>query len=171
MGDLGTLANLAEVLGALVVIGGVVFAVVQIRQFQRQRLEVAALDLMRAWQSPEFTRAFSIIQSLPDKLSAEDLRTHSGDAEAMAMVIGNTFESIGVMVHRRILPLSIVDELMGGAVVYLWEKLERWTRELREEQSRESVYEWFQWLAEHLRDQPDFQSGDPAHIAFRDWEP
>ncbi|NIW35420.1 MAG: hypothetical protein GWN32_02370 [Gemmatimonadetes bacterium] len=38
MNDLATLANLAEILGAIVVIGGVVFAVIQIRLFRRQRL-------------------------------------------------------------------------------------------------------------------------------------
>jgi len=86
-------------------------------------------------------------------------------------VIGNTFESIGVMVYRRIVPLEIVNELMGGAVVFLWQKLERWTLESRAEQSRDSVYEWFQWLAERLQELPEFRTGPPAYEARRDWRP
>ena len=58
-GDLNTLANLAEILGAVVVVGGVAFAVIQIRQFRRQRLEVASIELVRSFQSPEFTRALT----------------------------------------------------------------------------------------------------------------
>jgi hypothetical protein len=144
MEGLGTLANLAEILGAIVVIGGVVFAVIQIRQFRRQRLEVAAIELIRSWQSPEFTRALTVIEHLPDGISAAKLRAHSSECESMAKMIGNTLESTGVMVYRRILPLALVDELMGGSVVILWRKLAAWIEESRKEQSSENYYEWFQ---------------------------
>jgi len=171
MTDIATLANLAELFGAVVVVGGVVFAIFEVRNFQRQRLESAAMELMRAWQSPEFTRAFTVIQGLPDGSSASELRDHGSETESLAMVIGNTFESIGVMVYRRIVPLAIVNELMGGAVVHLWRKLELWALETRAEQSRENVYEWFQWLAERLCEIPNFETAPPAHVALRDWKP
>jgi hypothetical protein len=97
--------------------------------------------LIRAWQSPDFSRAFGVIQALPDDQSAAELRAHGVDTESLAMVIGNTFESIDVMVYRRILPLATVNELMGGAAVHLWHKLERWILDGRAEQSRDNVYE------------------------------
>jgi hypothetical protein len=171
MRDLATLANLAEILGAIIVIGGVVFAVIQIRLFRRQRLEAAAIEVIRSWQSPEFTRAFTVIQALPDGISAAKLRAHSPDCETMAMIMGNTFESFGVMVYRRIVPLALVDELLGGAVVLLWRKLAPWVEELRKDQSRETVYEWFQWLAERLQEQPGFDTLAGAHVKHRDWKP
>lgn len=49
--DLQSLANLSEVVGALFLVGGIVFAVIQIRQFQRQRQETAAIELIRAWHN------------------------------------------------------------------------------------------------------------------------
>lgn len=171
MRDLATLANLADIFGAIIVIGGVVFAVIQIRQFRRQRLEAAAIEVIRSWQSPEFTRAFSVIQQLPDGISAAKLRAHSSDCESMAMILGNTFESFGVMVYRRIVPLALVDELLGGAVVLLWRKLTPWVEESRRDQSRETVYEWFQWLAERLQERPDFDMLKGAHVKHRDWTP
>jgi hypothetical protein len=157
MRDLATLANLAEILGAIIVVGGVVFAVIQIRLFRRQRLEAAAVEVIRSWQSPEFTRAFTVIQKLPDGISGAKLRAHCPDCESMAMTIGNTFESFGVMVYRRIVPLAVIEELLGGA--------------LRKEQSRETVYEWFQWLAERLQEQPGFDTIEGAHMKHRDWKP
>ncbi len=171
MRDLTTLANLAEILGAIIVIGGVVFAVIQIRLFRRQRLEAAAIEVIRSWQSPEFTRAFTVIQGLPDAISAAKLRAHSRDCENSAMIIGNTFESFGVMVYRRIVPLELVDDLLGGAVVVLWRKLAPWVEELRKEWSRESVYEWFQWLAERLQEQQGFDTIEGAHVMHRNWKP
>jgi len=171
MKDLTTIANFAEIFGAIVVIAGIVFAVIQIRQFRRQRLEAAAIEVIRSWLSPEFTHAFSVIQKLPNDTSASGLRAHSDDCESMAMIIGNTFESFGVMVYRRIVPLELVDELLGGAIVYLWQKLAMWVEESRNEQSRDTVYEWFQWLAERIQEQPNFKPTVGAHIKHRDWIP
>lgn len=171
MSNLTTLANLAEILGAVVVVGGVVFAVIQIRLFRRQRLETAAIEVLRTWQSPEFTRAFCVVQQLPDGVSTAKLRAHSPECESLAMIIGNTFESFGVMVYRRIVPLALVDELLGGAVVLLWRKLAKWVVDSRKEQSRETVYEWFQWLAERLQEQPGFDDLEGAHVKHRDWTP
>ena len=148
--DLSTLANLAEILGALVVIGGVGFAVIQIRQFRRQRLEAASMELVRSFQSPEFTRAFTFVQTLPDEIPAPELRGKGAESEALAMLISTTFESVGVMVYRGILPVEIVDELMGGTVISLWGKLRLWVQTLRDENSRQDLHEWFQWLAEQL---------------------
>ena len=169
MKDLPTIANLAEIFGAIVVVAGVVFAVIQIRLFRRQRLEAAAIEVIRTWLSPEFTKAFSIIQKLPDGISAAKLRTYSPDCESLAMIIGNTFEGFGVMVYRRIVPLVLVDELMGGAVVFLWFKLASWVEESRKEQSRETVYEWFQWLADRIQEQPGFDITEGAQVKHRNW--
>ena len=171
MRDLPTIANLAEIFGAIIVIAGVVFAIIQIRIFRRQRLEAAAIEVIRSWLSPEFTRAFSEIQRLPDSISATKLHAYSSDCERSAMIISNTFEGFGVMVYRRIVPLTLVDELMGGAVVYLWRKLTLWIEDTRKEQSRETVYEWFQWLAERLQEQPDFDKTEGAHVKHQNWVP
>jgi hypothetical protein len=53
----------------------------------------------------------------------------------------------------------------------LWYKLERWTLESRAEQSRDNVYEWFQWLADRLQELPEFRTAPPAYAARRDWKP
>lgn len=42
---------------------------------------------------------------------------------------------------------------------------------MRAEQSRETVYEWFEWLTDRLRELPEFTEGDPAHVAHRNWRP
>lgn len=168
--NLDTLANLAEILGAVVVIGGVVFAVIQIRQFRRQRLEAASIELVRSFQSPEFTRALTFLLALPDGASAAELRERSGDAEALAMLVSTTFESIGVMVHHRILPIAIVEELMGGTVVTLWAKLEAWAKMLREEHNRSDTHEWFQWLAERLAQRAVSDTPQPAYAKYRHWK-
>jgi hypothetical protein len=167
--NLGTLADLAEILGAIVVIGGVAFALIQVHQFRRQRVEVASIELVRSFQSPEFSKAHTFLLTLPDGASAEELRRRRADAEALAMVASTAFESIGVMVYRRILPITIVEELMGGTVVSFWGKLEAWIKALREEQGRDDTHEWFQWLAEQLARRAGSGSPQPAYVEHRHW--
>ena len=45
--DLTKLANIAEIVGALIVVGGLFFALMQMRQIRQQRRELAAIELFR----------------------------------------------------------------------------------------------------------------------------
>lgn len=168
MMDLNTLANLAEVFGALVVVGSVGFAFVQLAQFRRQRADMAAVELARSFQSPEFTRAVRIVVSMPDGVGAEEV-TANPEWEDAAMMVSLTLESVGIMVHRGIVSIDMVWELMGGLVLAAWEKMEPWARYQREVQGREKFDEWIQWLSEQLEHRMDGQP--PAHRKYRDWNP
>jgi hypothetical protein len=168
--DLATLAALAEILGAAFVIGGVVFAIIQIRQFRRQRLEIAAIELARSFQNAEFTRAHTFVLGLPGQVDATKLRAQSPDAESLAMVVSITFESVGVMVFHRVVPIQIVEELMGGTVRSCWHKLSPWIEGIRAEQQRPEMHEWFQWLADRLAERAQTEPGAPAYQAQRDWK-
>lgn len=47
MENLAILANIAEIVGAIIVVVGLLFAVPQMRQIQQQRRELAAIELFR----------------------------------------------------------------------------------------------------------------------------
>lgn len=55
---LGQIANIAEIFGALLVVIGIFFALVEIRHLRRQRRETPTMEIIRAFQSPEFTSPF-----------------------------------------------------------------------------------------------------------------
>jgi hypothetical protein len=168
MQDLAFIANMAEIIGVVIVIGGLLFAMLQTRQFRQQRREMAAIELLRFFGSPSFADAYRAILQLPEGMSAEDIR--GADLEKSAMLIGTTMENIGVMTFQRIVPFMVVNNLVGSSAVILWRKLERWIGALREEIGEPYAFEWFQWLADRLAD--DY--GDdprPAYIAHKDWKP
>lgn len=58
MDELATLANMAEIFGVIIVIGGLFFAVLQMRQIRQQRREFAAIELFRFFGNPKFTEAY-----------------------------------------------------------------------------------------------------------------
>ena len=113
MDDLSRLADMAEILGAAVVIGGIFFALVQMRQLRQQRRELAAIELFRFFGSPQFSRAYREVLRMPDGLNLDAMRKHSPDAENCAMTIATTMENIGVMMHQRIVPSAVVASLVG----------------------------------------------------------
>ena len=90
MTELSMFANVAEILGVLIVIGGLYFAVLQMRQIRQQRRELAAIELFRFFASPRFTEAYKTILHLPDGMSAEDMKTKKAKIEDAAMLISTT---------------------------------------------------------------------------------
>ena len=166
--DLNTFANVAEVISAGVVVGSVAFAFVQLAHFRRQRYNMVALELVRSFQTPEFAHALRLVLSLPDGVTADQLREDPKYEDA-AMLISLTLESVGIMVHRRVTSLDMVWELMGGVVLAVWQKLSVWASQQREEQGGEKFDEWLQWLCDQMKRRQ--QGGDPAYLKYRDWKP
>lgn len=170
MTDLSTLANMAEILGVIIVIGGLIFAMLQMRQIRQQRRELAAIELFRFFGNAKFSAAYQMILRLPDDMSVADFREKQDKLEDAAMLISATMENIGVMTFQRIVPFVVVNNLIGSSTTILWRKLEQWAYALREELDDPQAFEWFQWLAERLEEyQPD--SAEPAYKAFKSWKP
>lgn len=170
MTDLSTLANMAEILGAIVVIGGLVFAIIQMRSLRQQRREMAAIELFRSFGNANFNKAYETILALPEGLSRSELDAKALGVSSCAMLICTTMENVGVMTYQRIVPFQVVHNLMGTSTVLLWRRLDQWVAELREDLGNPYAFEWFQWLAEKLDEHHDPDSG-PAYAAHRDWVP
>ena len=167
---LQTLANLSQVLGALAVVAAIVFGLAQIRQFRQQRRDALAVELMRSIQDAEFTRSFRLLFALPTSITAAEFRALGETYEVASWALAAKYETLGYLVFRGIMPLELVEELVGGVGVHLWLRLQPWVLALRQEQGQPLLLEWFQWLAERLqaRERPQ---AVPSYIRHRDWRP
>ena len=170
MTDLSRLADMAEILGALVVVGGLIFAVLQMRNIRQQRRELAAIELFRFFGNAEFNRAYEKIMKLPDGLSTTEIEVRHPDLEHCAMLICTTMENIGVMTFQRIVPYLVVRNLIGSSTGLLWQKLDHWVYDLREELGSPDAFEWFQWLVDRLAENQD-PNEQPAFEAYKSWKP
>jgi hypothetical protein len=170
MESLAMLANIAEIVGVIIVVGGLFFAVLQLRQFRQQQRELAAIELFRFYGNPYFTEAFNRVMHMTDKMTAKDMRQDENGLEDAAMLISSTMENIGVMTYQRIVPFAVVNHLIGANAIILWNKLRLWTHTVREETNNDYMFEWFQWLVDRLEDFDD-TCERPAYEAFSDWTP
>ena len=164
-----SIVQIAQILGPIAVAVGVIFAVIQIRMIERQRSEQAAVVIVHSFQSAEFNKAVRLVWSVPPGTTAQELRSAPKEVEEAAVYIGTTLETIGVLVHRRVVPINLVDDLMGDAIVNFWPRLSDWVETLRREQSRVSVYEWFQWLVDRLAER-ERRKTVGAHARYATWK-
>jgi hypothetical protein len=166
--DISTIANL---INAFAVTAGVIFAATQVREFRAQRRRHSMYTLVQTFQSPDFAKALHRIIDLPDNLDRAGMRTKIGpDGEAEIYFVTTTWETIGVLVFQKELTLDLVDDFFSGPVVLSWRKLERYLEEQRKEYQRDTLFEWFQWLAERMMERESKLPPVPAHIAHRDWK-
>jgi hypothetical protein len=169
--DLTTLANLAEILGVVALVTGIGFGVVQMRQFKQERQEAAAAEVMRAIQQSEFSHALRTVLSMPTCNCVDDMRQCGPECEDAAMLVSLTLETVGLMVHRGLIPLDLVHAMIGGSAVTAWNKLEDWCIVTRDETGEPRLHEWYQWLSEQLANYEPPHGRGPAHILHRDWKP
>jgi hypothetical protein len=169
--ELATLANLAEIFGALLVVAGLAFGLFELRNYRLQRQEAAAMEIMRAFQSEAFTKALRLVMKFEDECTGCREADMSPELEDAAMLIATTIEAIGLMVYRRIVPYALVQELMGGTIGASWRVLRPYVEMLRDRLARPSLHEWFQWLAERLDEYPEYREGEGAHLKYDAWRP
>ncbi len=154
---------------AIAVLVAVIFGVLQIRQMRKTRALFALTELVRAMQTPEFTRSVRLVLTLPEGAAPELV---GGDATIVPAVltVSHVYESLGVLVFHRIVHIHLVDDLMGGYVRESWRRLKPYVESRRRELG---VYygEWMQWLAERLQEHPSDGKQEGAHIAHRRWQP
>jgi hypothetical protein len=166
---LSTWANIAEILGAGGLVFGLVFGLFQIRQYRAQQRGAIAINLAQTFYSRDLARAIALLKELPDGIGLEELRQRGDEYMEAAITVTTSFETMGLMVYKRIAPLDLVMDLAGGIITVMSRKLGRWQEEMRESQQQPSWGEWFEWLADQAAAVK--HADEPAHIRFRDWKP
>lgn len=166
--DLSTIANVAT---AAAVITGVVFGVVEVRAARREREERAAFEVLHAILTTEWMRSVVQVQAIPADLPGEQLEANPSRLEA-AQAVGITLEVLGYAVFSRLVPLRVIDELVGGTVRVAWSRMRPYVEFERARSGSQKSWEWFQWLAERLADTRSATSlARGAQEAHRDWRP
>jgi len=163
--------NIFQGIEALAVVVGVGFAMIQVRQYRRDKHREAAMELLHSFQSPAFARGLNIIYSMPDDLSMEEVKAFSGNEFHLVYAMTTTWESLGILVHHGEVDLQMIDDFFSGPIIISWRKLENYIIGERAEVGRETINEWFQWLKERLEETESDASPTPAYVEHRNWTP
>lgn len=160
------LATVLQVITTVAVVFGVVFGLVQLRQAIRNRRDQAAVDIVRAVQTPEIKQAIDHVYALPDDADPDLIR---GDPSMLraAQAVDSACEMWGSMVYEEVIDLHMLDRMVGGWVRGGWRRLRRWEEDERVKNRNPNIAEWWQWLYEMLEADPDPGKSRGAHVAYR----
>lgn len=167
--ELSVIANIAEIIGASSIVFGLIFGLIQVSHFRAQQRNSVASNLAQTFYNPTLAKAIALIQTIPEDTSLEELREMGDEYMDAAVTVTTSFETMGLLVYRRIAPFDLVQDLVGGIVCTMSRKLKRVMQELRVEQKQPSWAEWFEWLGDQLT--ATKHSVDPAHILYKNWKP
>jgi len=166
-----TISVVLQAIATATFVLGALFTVGQLRLARRAREREVALEILRLLQTPEFVKALRLVYDLEPGLSRSEVEARLGDDMNHVYAMMVSWESLGVLVYRRQLALALVDDFVSGSVLLSWRKLERYVIEERAARGRETLLEWFQWLAERMIERETKIPVVPAYRAHAHWRP
>lgn len=72
-------------------------------------------------------------------------------ATAKTRTIDQYFEGIGVLVHRNLIDVDLVDDMMSSLLISYWEKRGSLIYEARERFNSPQIMEWTEYLYNEVR--------------------
>lgn len=171
MFDLGTAANVAEILGAATVLGAAVFAVVELREMRHSRRQQTAWDTINSTHTWEYHRAIRVLMDLPEGWAEEPFSDLSDEQRVAVLRVYQQVENLGVLVHEGIVGLDIAVRAYGTGVKGVWRTLQPFIERNREQEPLFGAH--FEWLIgeiERREEDIELPSGEAPRVS-RPWNP
>lgn len=167
--SLSDIANIVEIIGIVAIVFGVIFGLLQLKQNREQRRDLAIFECAHSFEDEDFTEAYRLISELPTGMSKAQFDELGEKYESAAIRVGMKFETVGLLVHRGLIPIDAMEDLVGGAAPTIWRVIARWVEETRIHRSHPTFWEWYQWLVERLIERSR-EERRPAFEAHAEWK-
>ena len=164
------LSLIFQIISTSAVILGILFGILNLRNFQKMRQREAAILMLNSFQTTDFVRGLMVVFNLPDNVSKAEIEALSKEDYLAFYVVLGTWERLGILVYHHEIPLDLAEEAFSGTLLTSWEKLRAFILQFRADVRREAGFEWFQWLVERIQEREQSKSLAPAYIAHKNWK-
>ena len=146
------------VMASASVIAGVVYYAFQIRHQSKVRQTDLIMRLYSTMGTKEFVENdVSIFNQGVDDLEGFK-RKYGSFSKFMEspeyvpyMMDSEFFEGVGILLHRKLVDIELVDDLFSSPIITIWEKTLPMTKALREYFKRPQLAEWFEYLYNEMK--------------------
>jgi len=159
-----------QIISTSAVILGIIFGILNLRNFQKMRKREAAILMLNSFQTTEFVRGLLIVFDLPEDADKAKIEALPKEDYLAFYVLLGTWERLGILVFHNEIPLDLVTEAFSGTILASWEKLRNFVFQFRADVKREAAFEWFQWLAERIGERDQASSIMPAYVIHKNWK-
>jgi hypothetical protein len=150
--DIPAISAIVAAVGVLI---GVIIAVVELRNLVKQRqtdlvtrlsrdiaVDERALDAFVDIMEAEFDDHDDFVKRYGKFVSKNQV-------PMSFMIMGNSFEQIGVLLRNKLIDASLVDQLFPISI--MWEKMKPLVEGIRKEYHDPAFFEWFEYLYNEMK--------------------
>jgi len=156
------ISTLSVVVAAASVLVGVIFALMQLRDFVRTRQTDLVMRLYSAYGSREFQEAWVETLRLEFKDYNDYLRKYGATSEkpvyTSVNMVAAFFEGIGILLRRKLVNMDLVDDLFSSDIIITWQKMKPIVDGWRKHFNRPQISEWFEYLYNEMNRREDRQA-------------
>lgn len=125
-----------------------IYYVLQIRNQSRMRQTDLIMRLYSIRDSKEFQESWK-------KVMAKEFEEYKDYKKwydwSDFIVVGLFFEGVGILLHRKLIDIGLVDDLFSYIIKTTWEKIRVVTEGVRKHNNAPQIYEWFEYLYNEVK--------------------
>ena len=152
------LLEFAALMQAGGILAGIAIALLELRDFGKTRKADLLMELYAISRSKEFNRDYMEIlkhgwKDVDNWMEIQEGRPIAKNIEAYSkwLSVALYFEGVGVLLYRRLIDISLVDDLLSSEILILWEHIEPAVKKVRADMNRPQLFEYFEYLYEQMK--------------------
>lgn len=158
-------AAVLNLISTLAIVGALIFTALQVREVNSARREQASVAMILTTHSI----SVDLLSKLPENATIADIDLSSPETRRALFEFGVRLETIGYMVHQRMVRLDTVDDLMGGVTMVYWSRAKAWAEAERDRTGNPKFFEWCQWVATQITKRRAKGKAVPAYLRDIQW--
>ena len=142
--------SISVIVAAAGVLIGVAYYILDMRSQAKTRQTDMVMSLYSTFSSKEFQVNYVQVHNLQWKNTEDFLEKFAAKTNAEVWAswqsIAAFFEQVGILLHRRLIDISLIDDLLSTPVQESWEKMSPIIIDRRKALKRPQIWEWFEYL-------------------------
>jgi hypothetical protein len=130
------------------VVAGVIYYSLMIRQQTKTRQTDLVIRLYTAFGNKEMRQTWEKVTTRED-MDFDKYREKFGLTDVNE--IGWFFEGVGVLLHKKLVDIAVVDDLFSSPIKISWEKLKHIAEGERKQFGRPQIWEWWEYLYNEMK--------------------
>jgi hypothetical protein len=130
------------------VVAGIIYYSLQIRHQTKVRQTDLVIRLYTTFASKEMRQTWEKITTR-EHMDFNTYREKFGLSELNE--IGWFFEGVGVLLHRKLIDIAVVDDLFSSPIKISWEKMKPVAEGERRQFGRPQIWEWWEYLYNEMQ--------------------
>jgi len=151
--DILLLQTVSIVTASAGVLAATIYYILQIRNQSKIRQTDLVMRLYATYSSNEFQDAWGQTMDAPiDFESKDDFRDFDNKVVVRAAnQVCLFFEGVGILLQRKLLDTTMIEDLFGGVIASTWEKLKTGVIKARQQLKDPTIYYYFEYLYNEMQ--------------------